>query len=212
MSAGLRALAAVGLVAVLAGFPAQAGSTTGVGSSRDVHLMDAANGVTVTVRAPESFSGFSGYTYRFAVVGNSSTLEADYKLAVVVSPGSDTEARWNGSVHVPAGTANTSADVVIAPDALPFTLANTPFSVELQEASGSVIDAALFSVDLRYREPPPDGGLLALALASASVWGIVFLYALNLHLTQRKLRARVSALERAQDGTSAEVRADGTER
>ena len=202
---------AVALAAAVLSSSALGGSTTGFGSSREVHLADPSNGLNVTVVSPESITGFVGYAYNFSLNGTASTQAAAYRVAVVVAPGSDTEARWNGTASVPAGAGATAAQVVIPPDALPFNNANTPFAIELQAANGTVLDSSEFSVDLHYHEPPADGGLLALALASASVWGIVFLYALNLHLTQRKLRARVSALERAQDDPPAEGGADGTE-
>ena len=203
---------AAALAAGALGPAASAGSTTGFGAARVAYLADAANGVEASVAAPETMSGIVGYTYRFHFVGSASTSATTYSLAAIVSPGSDTEARWNGSAAVPAGAADTSADVVIPPEALPFTAANTPFAIEVRAPNGTLVDRVEFSVDLRYREPPPDGGLLALALASASVWGVVFLYALNLHFTQRKLRAKAEALERAVEGPSAGVRADGKQR
>jgi hypothetical protein len=205
------ALGVATLLGAVAGL-ASGGFTQGVGSSRTATLSDDANRMQVSVPCPETINGSTGFSYHFSLVGLASTHAATYNLSVVISPGRDTEARWNATVAVPAGVANTSADVVIPPNALPFTVTNTPFSIELIGSAGAIIDYAEFSVDLRYREPPPDGGLLALALASACVWGVVLLYTLNLHLAQRKLRARADALESAQNGPSAGVRADGKER
>jgi hypothetical protein len=202
------------LAALLAASPgiAAGGYTQGFGGSRTASLADPANHLAVSVPCPETINGSTGFTYHFSLVGAAPTHAATYNLSVIISPGRDTEARWNATVSVPAGESNTSADVVIPPGALPFTAANTPFSIALLDVAGAPVDSAEFSVDLRYREPPADGGLLALALASACVWGVVFLYALNLHLAQRKLRARADALEHAQNGPSAGVRADGKER
>jgi hypothetical protein len=206
--------AAAGLAAALliASGLAAGGSTLGFGNTRTAHLSDEANGITVAVPCPETLLGFVGFTYRFNLSGSSATHAATYNLSVIVSPHSDTRVSWNVSVSVPAGAASTSAVVVIPPDALPFTVANTPFTMEMVSAGGALVDSVDFSVDLRYREPPPDGGLLALALASACVWGVVLLFALNLHFTQRKLRSRADALERAHEGPSAGGRTDGRER
>lgn len=198
--------------ALLASGCASAGSTSGFGATRTAHLSDAGNGVAVSVVCPETMSGITGFSFQFSLIGSAGTAAAAYTLAVVVSPGRDVEARWSGNTSVPAGAANTSAPVVIPAEALPFTAPNTPFSIELSAANGTLLDSVDFSVDLRYREPPPDGGLLALSLASASVWGIVFLYALNLHLAQRKLRAKVDALASAQTSPSAGGQADGEKR
>jgi hypothetical protein len=191
---------------------ASAGYTTGVGNARAAHLFDDSNGLNATVLVPEVVQGSLGYAYRFNLTGSPSTAARDYRAEVVVSPGSDTEARFNGTGPGPAGAASSTIDVAIGPDLLKFTTTNTPFAVELRSLNGSLIDSASFSVDLRYKEPPPDGGLLALALASACLWGLVFLYALHLHSTQRKLRARADALENARPGHLAEDRADGEKR
>lgn len=209
---GSLAAVSAAIALLLVAQPAAGGFVTGLGTHRTAHLFDTANGLEVKVEIPETFSGFAGYTYRFVLWGSNATSVRSYRVAVVVSPGGDTEARWNASGQGPSGAGNTTIDVVLGPDELPFTAPNTPFQVELQAADGSMIDSAQFSVDLRYREPPPDGGLLQLALATGFFWGLVFLYALHLHLAQRKLRARAQALERAIEGSSRGVRADGKER
>jgi hypothetical protein len=206
------AAAALTLAVVLAGGTAAAGSTSGFGAARTVGLADAGNGLTVTGPCPETISGFTGVAYRFSFVGSAATAAGAYTVSVIVSPGSDVPAYYNGTAQVQAGAGNASVEVVIPPDDLRFTAANTPFAIELRAPNGTLVDTAEFSVDLRYREPPADGGLLALAITSAAVWGIVFLYALNLHFAQRKLRARADALEGAVKGPSAGVRADGKER
>lgn len=209
----LPPFAALALLALAAlAPPASAGYVTGVGGSRVAHLFDPANGIEAMVTVPETFSGFVGFTYPFVLHGNNSTAARPYRVAVVVSPGSEVEARWNASGQGPEGAASATLNVTIGPGELPFNVANTPFQVELQTADGSLLDSAAFSVDLKYREPPPDGGLLQLAIASAFFWGLVFLYGLYLHLAERKLRARADALERAIEGTAKEVRARGKER
>lgn len=209
----VAAFATLLLLAVALAEPsASAGYVTGVGTARVAHLFDAANAAEATVTVPETFSGFSGFTYHFVIHGGNSTAARAYRVAVVVSPGSDTEARWNASGSGPAGAGEASINVTIGPNELPFNVARTPFEVELQAADGALLDTAAFSVDLKYREPPPDGGLLQLAIASAFFWGLVFLYGLNLHLAQRKLRARADALERSIEGSTKEVRAGGEKR
>lgn len=213
MRRGSFAVGSAAMALLLLAQPAAAGFVTGVGAHRTAHVFDAPNGLEVVVEIPETFSGFAGYTYRFVLLGSNATSAKSYRVAVVVSPGDpDAEGRWNGSGQGPSGVGNTTIDVAIGPDELPFTFPNTPFQIELEAADGALIDSAQFSVDLRYREPPPDGGLFQLALATGFFWGLVFLYALHLHLAQRKLRARAVALERSIEGSSGGVRADGKER
>lgn len=209
-------MVAVALAAVaVASFaqPAAGGYVTGVGVQRTAHLFDPENDLEVTVVVPETFSGFLGYNYSFEFTGSATTAATAYRVAIVVSPGDpDTEARWNASGQAPQGAIRSTIAVAIGPDELPFTFPNTPFQAELQAENGTAIDSAQFSVDLRYREPPPDGGFMQLALATGFFWGLVFLYALHLHRAQRKLRARADALERAVGGSSEGVRANGKER
>ncbi len=209
MSAG-QAVLALGALALLLLLPgsASAGFVTGSGAERTAHLFDPVNGVNVSVAIGETFSGIAGGSYRFVLHGSAGTAERPYRVEVVVSPGSETEARFNDTGDGPAGALNTTIEVAIRPGALPFTLANTPFAVELRSGAGALLDAVEFAVDLRYKEPPADGGLLNLALASAALWALVFLYALRLHFTQRKLRARTDALERSIQGSAKEGSAD----
>jgi hypothetical protein len=194
--AAAEALAAVAILVFVAG-GCSAGFVTGVGSTRTAHLIDSPNGLEAVVVVPEALDGFRGYTFSFSLQGSNSTAPADYLVSVVISPGRDTEKKWNGSGLGPSGDSNTTISVTIGPDELEFTLANSPFAVELRDANGTLRDSALFSVDLRYREPPADGGLLALTIATVCFWGGVLLYAVYLQLAQRKLRARAQALERS---------------
>jgi hypothetical protein len=207
-------LLAFAVVALLfAPGPAFGGYVTGVGNARTAHLSDDPNAVDATVIVPEVILGSEGYTYHFTLSGSNTTATRDYRLEVVVSPGDPiVEARFNATGPGPQGAALTTIDVKVGPDVLKFTTTNTPFAVELRSSNGSLIDSTSFSVDLRYKTPPPDGGLLALALASACLWGLVFLYTLHLHSTQRKLRARADALEHAHHEDSAGDRADGEKR
>jgi hypothetical protein len=189
----------------MVGPPVSAGFVTGVGATRTAHLFDASNGLEATVVVPESLDGIRGQTYNFTLQGSNSTASDEYLVAVVISPGRDTEKRWNGSGASPAGAISTTILVAIAADELQFTLSNTPFAVELRRPNGTLLDSAEFSVDLRYREPPADGGLLALTIASVCFWGGVLLYAVYLQLAQRKLRARTEALERSLSPAPPEV-------
>jgi hypothetical protein len=185
------------LLAALAASPVQAGYVTGAGTSRTAHLFDSANGLEATVPIPEVFEGYAGNSFNFTLKGTALTASAAYRVAVVVSPGSDIEARWNATGTGPAGNTTVTVQVTIPPDTIQGTQANAPFAVELYAGNGTLLDSTVYSVDLRYREPPADGGLFQLAIATTFFWGAVLLYAFHLQRAQRKLRSRADALERS---------------
>lgn len=185
------------LLAALAASPVQAGYVTGAGATRTAHLFHAANGLEVSVGIPEVFEGYLANSFNFTLQGLNSTAAATYRVAVVVSPGSDIQARWNASGAGPVGNTAVTLQVTIPPDTIQGTQANAPFAVELYAANGALLDSTLYSVDLRYREPPADGGLFQLAIATTFFWGAVLLYAFHLQRAQRKLRSRADALERS---------------
>lgn len=206
---------AVLLVAVLLAAPApsaQAGYVTGIGTARTAHLFDSSNGLEVTVAVPETFEGYKGATYNFTLQGSSSTVAMDYLFAFVLNPDiSDARTEWNISGRGATGATKTTLTLSIPAEVIQGRQENAPVELVLAHATGAPIDTARLSIDLLYRAPPPDGGLLQLAIASTLFWGIVFLYAGYLSISQRKLNARAEALERSLHARTKEVPSRGEE-
>lgn len=201
------------LVLTLAPATASAGFVTGVGTARVAHLADPANGLTVTVGVNETFDSYADNHFVFTLEGSASTSAASYVVEVAISPNDpDTRAAWNATASVGAGASTTAVTVTLPPETIKGTLANTPFRFSLLAANGTVLDSADAAIDVRWRSPPADGGLLQLALATTAFWALVFLYALHLHSNERKLRARAEALERSLQGAQKDDPADGPER
>ncbi len=211
---GALPLAAAALaVLVLAPGLASAGFVTGVGPARLAHLSDGGNGLTVTVVVPETLDSFVENVYRFNLSGSAATSPQGYTVEVAISPDDPlTRAAWNATAVVGAGAASTFATVGIPKEAIQGTLANTPFRFSLRASNGTLVDSADAAIDVRWRTPPADGGLLQLALATTAFWALVFLYALHLHSNERKLRARADALERSLQGAHKDDPANGSKR
>jgi len=175
----------------------QAGYVTGAGSARTAHLFDAPNGLEATVKVPETLDGLSDNSFVFTLTGSSNTTYRTYVVAIIISPDSaEVRKEWNTSIEGPMGPGPALKPVGIAAGELDYTVPNVPFRAQLRW-NGTVLDSADFSIDIRFKTPPADGGLTELAIATVFFWGIVFLYAGYLHLNQRKLRAKAEALERA---------------
>lgn len=206
--------AAVALVAlVLFQGTAAAGFVTGVGASRVAHLADPGNGLTVTVRVNETFDSYADNHFVFTLAGDPSTAARSYTVEVAISPDDpDTRASWNGTVALDAGPSTRAVTVTVPAETIKGTLANTPFRFSLLASNGTLIDSADAGIDVRWRSPPADGGLLQLALATTAFWALVFLYALHLHSNERKLRARAEALERSLQGAKKDDPAEGPKR
>ncbi|HKZ58786.1 MAG TPA: hypothetical protein VJ547_02905 [Candidatus Thermoplasmatota archaeon] len=207
-------LAAVSLVALLLSQGgAAAGFVTGVGASRVAHLADPANGVTVTVGVNETFDSYAANAFTFTLAGDSSTAARSYTVEVAISPDDpDTRASWNATATLEAGSSTRAVTVTVPAEAIKGTLSNTPFRFSLLGSNGTLIDSAEAAIDVRWRSPPADGGLLQLALATTAFWALVFLYALHLHSNERKLRARAEALERSLQGAQKDDPAEGPKR
>lgn len=192
---------------------AAAGFVTGVGASRLVHLADGANGVTVTVGVNETFDSYAANAFIFTVASGPSTTARSYTLEVAISPDDpDTRATWNATATVEAGTPAQAVTVTVPAETIKGTLSNTPFRFSLLAPNGTTVDWADAAIDVRWRSPPADGGLLQLALATTAFWALVFLYALHLHSNERKLRARAEALERSLQGAPKDDPAHGSKR
>lgn len=203
------ALAALVLVPGLA----SAGFITGVGPSRLAHLADAGNGLTVTVGVNETLDSYVENHYVFTLAGSPPTLPQGYIVEVAISPDDpDTRAAWNATALVGSGASSIGATVAIPLEQIRGTLANTPFRFSLRSSNGTLLDSVETSIDVRWRTPPADGGLLQLALATTAFWALVFLYALHLHSNERKLRARADALERSLQGANTDDPAHGSQR
>jgi hypothetical protein len=170
---------------------------TGAGASRTAHLFDPANGIEATVVVPETLDGLSNTAFLFTLKGSANTTYRTYIVAIIISPDSDeVRKEWNTSIEGPQGAGTVPKPLSIPAGELDYTIPNVPFRAQLRW-NGIVVDFADFSIDIRAKTPPADGGLTQLAIATVFFWGIVFLYAGYLHLTQRKLRAKADALERA---------------
>ncbi len=211
--ASARLAAGVLVALLLAPGLASAGFVTGVGAGRVAHLADKGNGLSVTVVVPETLDSYVENRYVFTLTGSASTAPQGYAVEVAISPDDpDTRAAWNATAAVAAGASSTSTTVTIPVETIKGTLANAPFRFSLRAPNGTLLDSADAAIDVRWRSPPADGGLLQLALATTAFWALVFLYALHLHSNERKLRARAEALERALQGAQKDDPAPGPKR